>query len=223
MATPPATKERNLMLLGAPGAGKGTQAQRLATRFGVPQISTGDMLRAARREGTPLGKEAEKFMSAGQLVPDQVVIGLVEERLGRPDAKAGFILDGFPRTIPQAQSLDAVLKRLHRAPLRVLDVEVPEATLIERLGGRLSCPRDGASYHVKFTPPKVARVCDTCGTQLITRADDRPEAISQRLREYHDKTAPLVDYYAKAGLLRKVDGVGELEVVLDRIMNALAS
>jgi adenylate kinase len=214
--------ERNLILLGAPGAGKGTQAQKLATRFGIPQISTGDMLRAARREGTPLGKEAERYMSAGQLVPDQVVIGLVEERLGRPDAKSGFILDGFPRTIPQAETLGKVLQKLGRAPLRVIDVQVPESVLIERLGGRLSCPRDGASYHVKFTPPKKEGVCDTCGTALVTRADDKPEAISQRLREYHDKTAPLVDYYQKAGLLRTVDGVGELELVLGRVTSALA-
>jgi adenylate kinase len=213
--------ERNLILLGAPGAGKGTQAQRLSARFGIPQISTGDMLRAARREGTPLGKKAEEYMTKGQLVPDEVVIGLVEERLAQPDAKPGFILDGFPRTIPQAQALDRVLAKLGRAKIGVVDVRVPEATLIERLGGRLSCPKDGASYHVKFTPPKQAGICDSCGTALITRADDKPEAISQRLREYHDKTAPLVDYYQRAGLLRTVDGVGELEVVLQRVVQAL--
>jgi len=213
--------ERNLILLGAPGAGKGTQAQRLAVRFGIPQISTGDMLRAARREGTPLGKKAEEYMNKGALVPDEVVIGLVEERLGKPDAKAGFILDGFPRTIPQAEALDGVLARLGRAKIRVVDVQVPEATLVERLGGRLSCPKDGASYHVKFTPPKKAALCDTCGTALVTRADDQPEAISQRLREYHDKTAPLAGYYKKSGVLKSIDGVGELDLVLDRIVRAL--
>lgn len=213
--------ERNLILLGAPGAGKGTQAQRLAVRFGIPQISTGDMLRAARREGTPLGKKAEEYMNKGQLVPDEVVIGLVEERLQRPDAKPGFILDGFPRTIPQAEALDGVLAKLGRAPLKVIDVQVPEAVLVERLGGRLSCPKDGASYHVKFTPPKVDNVCDVCGTALVTRADDKPEAIAQRLREYHDKTAPLVAYYQKGGVLKSIDGVGELEVVLDRLVRAL--
>lgn len=213
--------ERNLILLGAPGAGKGTQAQRLAVRFGIPQISTGDMLRAARREGTPLGKKAEEYMNQGALVPDDVVIGLVEERLGKSDAKAGFILDGFPRTIAQAQALDGVLAKLGRAKLRVVDVQVPEATLVERLGGRLSCPKDGASYHVQFTPPRKSGVCDTCGTGLITRADDKPEAISQRLREYHDKTAPLADYYRKSGVLKSIDGVGELDIVLDRIVRAL--
>ncbi len=213
--------ERNLILLGAPGAGKGTQAQRLASRFAVPQISTGDMLRAARREGTPLGKKAEGFMNAGQLVPDEVVIGLVEERLSKPDAKPGFILDGFPRTIPQAEALNTVLHKLDRAPLRVIDVKVAESVLHERLGGRLSCPKCGAAYHATLNPPKKNNACDNCGAELITRADDRPEAITQRLREYHDKTAPLVAYYDKAGLLRTVDGVGELEVVLDRIVRAL--
>jgi adenylate kinase len=213
--------ERNLILLGAPGAGKGTQAQRLAVRFGIPQISTGDMLRAARREGTPLGKKAEEYMNKGALVPDEVVIGLVEERLGKPDAKAGFILDGFPRTIPQAQALDGVLQKLGRAKIKVVDVQVPEATLIERLGGRLSCPKDGASYRVQFTPPKKAGACDTCGTALVTRADDKPEAIAQRLREYGDKTAPLADYYRKSGVLKSIDGVGELDLVLDRLVRTL--
>jgi adenylate kinase len=179
------------------------------------------MLRAARREGTPLGKRAEEFMTKGQLVPDEVVIGLVEERLARPDAKPGFILDGFPRTIPQAEALDKVLTKLGRDPLSVVDVKVPESVLIERLGGRLSCPKDGASYHVKFTPPREPGKCDSCGTPLITRADDQPEAISQRLREYHDKTAPLIDYYASKKLLRSIDGVGELEVVLQRVVQAL--
>jgi adenylate kinase len=213
--------EKNLILLGAPGAGKGTQAQRLAVRFGIPQISTGDMLRAARREGTPLGKKAESFMNAGQLVPDEVVIGLVEERLQMADAKPGFILDGFPRTNAQAQALDTVLEKLGRKKLNVVDVQVPESVLVERLGGRLSCPKDGASYHVKFTPPKVDMLCDNCQTPLVQRADDKPEAIAQRLREYHDKTAPLVDYYKKAGVLKSIDGVGDLEVVLDRLVRTL--
>ena len=213
--------ERNLILLGAAGAGKGTQAQKLAARFGIPQISTGDMLRAARREGTPLGRKAEEYMNTGKLVPDEVVIGLVEERLQQPDAQGGFILDGFPRTIPQAEALDAVLQKLGRAQLRVIDVQVPEATLKERLGGRLSCPKDGASYHLKFSPPKQPGVCDIDGTALIVRADDQPEAIAKRLAEYHEKTAPLAGYYQKSGSLSAIDGVGEVEVVLDRIVRAL--
>jgi adenylate kinase len=213
--------QRNLILLGAPGAGKGTQAQRLASRWGIPQVSTGDMLREARRQGTELGKRAQQYMDAGQLVPDEVVIGLVEERLGRPDAREGVILDGFPRTIPQAEALDALLAKIKRDPARVLAIEVPEAELIERLGGRRSCPRDGASYHVKFTPPRVEGKCDSCGTPLIQREDDRPEAIAKRLEEYRAKTAPLVEHYQKKGALRKVDGVGELETILDRITRAL--
>jgi adenylate kinase len=217
-----AQPERNLILLGGPGAGKGTQSQRLAVRFGIPQISTGDMLRAARREGTPLGKEADKYMAAGQLVPDSVVIGLVEERLKAADTKSGFILDGFPRTVPQADALAAVMNKLGRGPLRVIEMQVAESVLQERLGGRISCPKCGASYHVKFTPPKVADTCDTCGTKgLLTRSDDQPEAISQRLREYAAKTAPLIDYYGSAGLLKRVDGVGELEIVLGRVVQAL--
>ena len=215
--------ERNLILLGAPGAGKGTQSQRLASRFGIPQISTGDMLRAARRDETPLGKEAEKFMLAGQLVPDTVVIGLVEERLALGDAKNGFILDGFPRTVPQADALGEVLGKLGRGPLHVMDVQVPEAVLLERLGGRSSCPKCGASYHVKFAPPKVADTCDGCGhVGLMTRPDDKPEAIEQRLEEYRKKTAPLVHYYRDKKLLSTIDGVGELEIVLARIVQALA-
>jgi adenylate kinase len=213
--------EKNLILLGAPGAGKGTQAQKLAARYRIPQISTGDMLRAALRAGTPLGKRAETFMNAGQLVPDEVVIGLVEERLRVPDAQPGFILDGFPRTIGQADALEGVLRKLTRDPARVVDVRVPEATLTERLGGRRSCPKDGATYHVLFSPPKVPGRCDNDGTELITRPDDRPEAVAQRLREYHDKTAPLVDYYARKNLLHAVDGVGDPEVVLGRIVDAL--
>ena len=217
-----AEPERNLILLGGPGAGKGTQSQRLAARFGIPQISTGDMLRAARREGTPLGKEADKFMALGQLVPDSVVIGLVEERLQAADTNGGFILDGFPRTVPQADALSNVLQKLGRGALRVIEVGVAESVLQERLGGRISCPKCGASYHVKFTPPKVADTCDTCGTHgLFTRADDKPEAISQRLNEYAEKTAPLVKYYSDAGLLTRIDGVGELELVLGRIVQAL--
>jgi adenylate kinase len=214
-------KELNLILLGAPGAGKGTQAQRLATRFGIPQISTGDMLRTARREGTPLGKQAEQYMNSGQLVPDSVVIGLVEERLERPDARAGFILDGFPRTLPQAKALDESLKKMGRAPLRVVDVQVPRAMLVERLGGRRSCPKCGASYHVKFTPPQTTGICDNCHGELITRKDDLPETIETRQAVYERDTAPLIEHYRKAGLLSTVNGVGDLEVVLDRIVRTL--
>ena len=216
------TKERNLILLGAAGAGKGTQSQKLATRLNIPQISTGDMLRQARRDQTPLGKMADGYMTRGELVPDELVVGLVEERLQKPDAKAGFILDGFPRTLEQARSLDALLHKLARLPLQVVDVQVPEALLVERLSGRLSCPKDGASYHVKFAPPKQAGRCDRCQTELIERADDKSDAVKQRLVEYRTKTAPLIDYYTKQGLLKPIDGVGEVDAVAARIGKTLS-
>jgi adenylate kinase len=210
-----------LILLGAPGAGKGTQAQRLATRWGIPQVSTGDMLREARRQGTELGRKAQGFMDAGKLVPDEVVIGLVEERLSRPDAKGGAILDGFPRTIPQAEALDQLFVKMGRDPVRVVAIDVPEKELLTRLGGRRSCPRDGASYHVVFTPPRVEGKCDQCQGELVQREDDRPEAISKRLEEYHAKTAPLIDYYRQKNVLKSIEGVGELEAILERITKAL--
>jgi adenylate kinase len=161
-------------------------------------------------------------MDAGQLVPDEVVFGLVEERLARPDAREGAILDGFPRTIPQAEALDALFTKMKRDPVRAVAIEVPESELLERLGGRRSCPKDGASYHVKFTPPKKPGVCDQCGSELITRADDRPVAIKKRLEEYHEKTSPLIEHYRKRDALRRVDGVGALEAILDRIAHAVA-
>ncbi len=214
-------KERNLILLGAAGAGKGTQSQKMATRLNIPQISTGDMLRQARRDQTPLGKSADGYMTRGELVPDELVIGLVEERLQKPDAGPGFILDGFPRTLEQARALDTLLKKLGRAPLQVVDVQVPEALLVERLSGRLSCPKDGASYHLKFAPPKTPGHCDRCQGALTERADDKPDAVKQRLVEYRNKTAPLIDYYHQQRLLHPVDGVGEVEAVFSRITQAL--
>jgi adenylate kinase len=213
--------QRNLILLGAPGAGKGTQAQKLAARWSIPQLSTGDMLREARRQGTDLGRRAQGFMDAGQLVPDEVVIGLVEERLGRPDAQAGAIFDGFPRTTPQAEALDTLLARMGRDPVKVIAIDVPEGELVERLSGRRSCPRDNAPYHVQFNPPRVEGICDLCGTPLVTRADDQPVVIQQRFAEYQAKTAPLIGYYQPRGVLATVDGRGELEAILVRITRAL--
>lgn len=216
-------KQRNLILLGPPGAGKGTQAQRLAARWGIPQVSTGDMLREARRAGTELGKQVAAVMDAGGLVSDALVIALVEERLQRTDAREGAILDGFPRTIPQAEALDRLLDKMGRTAVRALAIEVPRDDLLARLGGRRSCPKDGASYHVQFNPPRVEGVCDVCGTALIVRPDDRMEAIVKRQDTYERDTAPLIGYYENKGALRKVDGVGELESVLDRITRALES
>ena len=213
--------QRNLILLGAPGAGKGTQAQRLAARWGIPQISTGDMLREARRAGTELGKRVAAVMDSGGLVSDDLVIALVEERLGRADAASGAILDGFPRTIPQAEALDELLLRLDRSPVRAVAIDVPTQHLVERLSGRRSCPKCGASYHVQFTPPQSEGICDNCTTALVQRADDRPDAIENRLRTYERDTAPLADYYDRRGALRRIDGVGSLETILDRITRSL--
>ena len=213
--------QRNLILLGAPGAGKGTQAQKLAALWSIPQISTGDMLREARRQGTELGRRAQTFMDAGKLVPDEVVIGLVEERLEQPDAKGGVILDGFPRTTPQAEALDALLARMGRDRVKVVAIDVPEEELQLRLGGRRSCPKDNAPYHVQFHPPRVEGKCDLCGADLITRADDEPVAIKKRFEEYLAKTATLTDYYGRHGALRTVDGTGALAAVNERIKGAL--
>ena len=195
---------RKLMFLGPPGAGKGTQAQRLADDFGIPQISTGDMLREARRKGTELGRKAGEFMDAGDLVPDEVVIGIVAERLREDDARAGFILDGFPRTVAQAEALAGMGIELEG----VVNIDVAEDEVVRRLGGRLSCPACGASYHVEFSPPSQDGVCDKCGGELIRRPDDQPEAIRQRLQSYKAKTSPLIAFYEERGKLLNVEGEG---------------
>ncbi|QDG52656.1 adenylate kinase [Persicimonas caeni] len=207
-----------LMMLGPPGAGKGTQAQQLAEKFDIPQISTGDMLRSARRKGTELGKEAAKFMDAGELVPDEVVIRIVKERLSEPDAEGGFILDGFPRTVGQAEALDEMGVELEA----VLNIEVSEEEVVRRLGGRLSCPNCGATFHEEFKPPTEEGVCDECGSDLVKRPDDRPEAIRERLKAYHAKTAPLVDYYRDQGVLIDVDGEGTPDEVYGRAEAAIS-
>jgi adenylate kinase len=214
--------DRNLILLGPPGAGKGTQAQRLATRWGIPQVSTGDMLREARRAGTELGGKVAAVMDAGKLVSDDLVEALVEERLGRPDAKAGVILDGFPRTIAQAEALDRLLQKMERTPVRAVAIVVPREALLPRLTGRLSCPTKGcgATYHITNNPPKVAGHCDKCNAELVTRPDDRPEAIVTRLEAYERDTAPLIEYYRTRGALHEVDGLGTVDEILDRIAAA---
>lgn len=205
--------KRKLMFLGPPGAGKGTQAQRLADDFGIPQISTGDMLRDARRKGTDLGRKAGEFMDAGDLVPDEVVIGIVAERLQEDDARAGFILDGFPRTVAQAEALAGMGIELEG----VVNIQVSEEEVVRRLGGRLSCPGCGASYHAEFNPPATPGVCDKCGGDLIVRADDQPEAIRQRLQSYNAKTAPLVSFYEDRGKLLNVKGEGSPAEIEARI------
>lgn len=196
----------NIVLLGAPGAGKGTQAAKLIEEFGTAHISTGDMLRAAVKAGTPLGKKAKSYMDAGDLVPDDVIIGLVLERLQEPDTANGFILDGFPRTIPQAEALEQMGVRIDV----VLSLEVSDETIVERLSGRRLCAACGNPYHVKYNPPKDGSRCDKCGGELIVRKDDDPAVVKSRLDTYHEETEPLKAYYESKGILKKI--VGQEEV-----------
>jgi adenylate kinase len=210
-----------IILLGPPGAGKGTQAKDLVTKYGIPQISTGDILRKNLAEKTPLGLEAKKFMDKGELVPDSVVVGIVKERLKEPDCKKGYILDGFPRTVPQAESLDAALADMKTPLDKVLSIEVPDEELVKRLSGRRTCRSCQAGYHVMFKPPKTEGKCDVCGGELYQRDDDQEEAIKNRLKVYQASTAPLIDYYKSKGLLRAVNGVGGMKDILDRMVAAL--
>lgn len=215
--------ELNLVLLGPPGSGKGTQGERLQEDFRLPYYATGDILRAAVRDGTELGKQAKEYMDRGDLVPDEVIIGVITERLEDPEAADGFILDGFPRTLPQAEALDAELEGLGRALTVALLIEVPEQEVVRRLGGRRTCARSGHVFHVEFDPPKEADVCDIDGSRLLVRDDDKPEVIHNRLAQYRAKTEPLVDYYDEKGLLRRVDGSPEPDDVGDRIRALLAT
>ncbi len=211
----------NLILLGPPGAGKGTQAKMLIDTYGIPQISTGDMLRAALKAQTPLGLEAKKFMDAGQLVPDAVVIGLVKERLAQPDCAKGFMLDGFPRTVPQAEELDKVLAGLSKTIDHVVSIEVPSSELLGRLTGRRTCRACGQGFHVMFDPPKAEGKCDKCGGELYQRDDDNEATVSNRLKVYEGQTMPLIQYYQGKGLLRPIDGLGAISDIFGRIKAVL--
>ncbi len=210
-----------IILLGPPGAGKGTQAKDLVNKYGIPQISTGDILRKNLAEKTPLGLEAKKFMDAGGLVPDSVVIGIVKERLKEADCKKGYILDGFPRTVPQAEELDKALAEMSTPLDKVLSIEVKDEELVKRLSGRRTCRSCQEGYHVMFKAPKVADKCDKCGGELYQRDDDKEEAIKNRLVVYQSSTAPLIAYYTGKGLLRAVDGVGSMGDILNRMVAAL--
>ncbi|MBW1975613.1 MAG: adenylate kinase [Deltaproteobacteria bacterium] len=211
----------NIILLGPPGAGKGTQAKRMIDRYGIPQISTGDMLRAAVQAGTPLGLEAKKYMDAGQLVPDEVVVGLVKERIQQDDCKKGYMLDGFPRNVSQAETLDKMLSELGQKIDHVVCIEVPEDELVKRLTGRRTCRQCGAGYHVIFDPPKKDGVCDKCGGELYQRDDDNEETVKSRLKVYKEQTEPLIEYYEKQGKLRRIDGVGSIDEIFNRIVAVL--
>jgi adenylate kinase len=211
----------DVILFGPPGAGKGTQAHRLLSAYDIPQISTGDILRQAVKDGTPLGLKAKPLMETGKLVPDELVIGVVEERLRRLDCKDGFVLDGFPRTVAQAQALDAMLASLGRRIDHVLSLEVPLEVVVQRLIGRRCCPKDGRVYHVQEAPPKVEGVCDVCQTPLVQRPDDREDVVRARQVTYRRDTEPLKSFYAGRGLLRPVDGTGTLDEVFARIQAVL--
>jgi adenylate kinase len=214
---------KNWILLGAPGAGKGTQAVRLVETFKLPQISTGDMLREERRAGTDLGKQAGEFMDKGALVPDEVLIALIAKRLEQKDAETGFILDGFPRTLGQAEALDGMLASRGRRIDRVIAIEVPASSIVPRITGRRSCPKCGAPYHVEFKRPKVADTCDACGTKLVQRGDDTEVAVVKRLQAYDTMTQPLFAYYQKQGVLKKVNGDGEMDAVWTRVKEAASA
>lgn len=212
-----------VVLLGPPGVGKGTQAARLSAARGIAHISTGDMFRDNVLRGTELGKTANTYMTAGDLVPDSIVIAMVEDRLSQPDCQMGFLLDGFPRTLPQAESLDELLVKIGRPLVAVVDLEADEEELVRRLSGRRVCGACGATYHVDNSPPAEGSKCDKCGGEVVQRKDDRAEAIRRRLVEYHDKTAALTGYYRGRGLLESIDGLGSIEEVLGRVNERLDS
>ncbi len=215
--------ELNLILLGPPGSGKGTQGERLQTDLRLPYYATGDILRAAVREGTDLGKQAKGFMDKGDLVPDDVIIGMISERIESPEAADGFILDGFPRTTGQAGALDAAIERLHRELTAAILIEVSDEEVVRRLSGRRTCVDGGHIFHVDHDPPKKEGVCDVCGGKLVIRDDDKPDVVRHRLEQYHSKTEPLVGYYDGEGILRRVDGDRAPEEVAERIRGLLAT
>ncbi len=216
-------KIMKIIMLGAPGAGKGTQAKLIAEKYGIPHISTGDIFRANIKEGTQLGKEAKEYMDKGQLVPDELTVRILLDRVGKEDCKNGYVLDGFPRTIPQAQVLDNEVAKLGDKIDFAIDVEVPDENIIRRMGGRRACLKCGATYHIEHVPPKKEGICDTCGSELVLRDDDKPETVKSRLEVYHKQTQPLIDHYSKQNILRTVDGTKDMHEVfadIERLLEA---
>ncbi|MBQ8085076.1 MAG: adenylate kinase [Lachnospiraceae bacterium] len=210
-----------IIMLGAPGAGKGTQAKMIAAKYGIPHISTGDIFRANIKNGTELGAKAKQYMDKGELVPDELVVDLVIDRFKEDDCKNGYVLDGFPRTIPQAEALDKALTAIGENVDYAINVEVPDENIINRMGGRRACVGCGATYHVVYSPTKVEGKCDTCGGELIIRDDDKPETVKNRLSVYHEQTQPLIDYYTKKGIIKEVDGTVDMNDVFKAITDIL--
>jgi len=210
-----------IIMLGAPGAGKGTQAKLISEKYGIPHISTGDIFRANIKEGTDLGKEAKEYIDKGQLVPDELTVRILLDRVEKDDCENGYVLDGFPRTIPQAQVLDNEVAKLGDKIDYAIDVEVPDENIIRRMGGRRACPKCGATYHIEYIPPKKEGICDACGEKLMLRDDDKPETVKNRLDVYHKQTQPLIDHYSKQNILRTVDGTADMNDVFDSIVKLL--
>ena len=210
-----------IVMLGAPGAGKGTQAKRIAAEYGIPHISTGDIFRANIKAGTELGKKAKAFMDQGALVPDEVTIGMLMDRIHEADCEKGYVLDGFPRTIPQAESLTKALAAEGNKIDAAVDIDVPDENIVNRMGGRRACPKCGATYHVVHVPPKKEGICDQCGSELVLRDDDAPETVKKRLGVYHEQTQPLIDFYKERKVLHEVDGTNDKQKVFEEIVKIL--
>lgn len=212
-----------IIMLGAPGAGKGTQAKQIADKYAIPHISTGDIFRANLKAGTELGKKAKEYMDQGLLVPDELTCDLVMDRISQDDCKNGFVLDGFPRTIPQAEALDAALAKINEKMDYAIDVDVPDENIVKRMSGRRACLNCGATYHIVSIPTKVEGICDRCGSQVVLRDDDQPETVKKRLDVYHEQTQPLIDYYKEQNILRTVDGTQPMEDVFGAIVEILGA
>ena len=210
-----------IIMLGAPGAGKGTQAQMIADKYNIPHISTGDIFRANIKNGTELGKKAKEYMDKGLLVPDELTVQLLLDRVANDDCKDGYVLDGFPRTIPQADVLDSELTKLGDKVDFAVNVDVPDENIVRRMSGRRACLKCGATYHIEHIPPKTEGICDKCGSELVQREDDKPETVQNRLSVYHEQTQPLIDYYDKKNILKTVDGTKDMQEVFNDIVNIL--
>ena len=210
-----------IIMLGAPGAGKGTQAKMIAEKYSIPHVSTGDIFRANIKNGTELGKQAKEYMDAGKLVPDELTVKILLDRVAQDDCKDGYVLDGFPRTIPQAEVLEDALNKLGDKIDYAINVDVPDENIVRRMSGRRACLKCGAPYHIEHIPPKQEGICDTCGSELVLRDDDKPETVLNRLKVYHDQTQPLIDFYTERNVLKSVDGTRDMKEVFDAIIAIL--